>query len=463
MSIRLPRLLNENQKELARLHPSRLSLDLRLRPLSTAEMQLPATEPAVAVRDLVELYDENGSAGIFRVTSIDDQPGLKRKVYLEHGLATLSDGFIPAMTISEKLRTAVNRILGYQPYIRWQLGDVDLPEETTILFTTGHANLLTALMKLIDLLPSSLMLDFDQSGSIWTLHLRAMNDADACEGRLTRNLSSVRISTDASDLCTRVYPYGAGQGTERISLRPLLGEDYIQSDAAAVWGVISRTFTNSSIFDAATLQAVAQKYLERHGEPTVSVTANAIDLSSATGESADRFHLGRMCRLALPEMSTVLHERIVALKRTDVYGAPGLTAVTLSNRISDTADEIADMLHEVIADKTIGGRVRDVTTANRASGTSTSPVVHYFRVESGMTVLSCRALLDPDSGVSITSLRLDGTDIPRASYGSGVCDLLPYIKRTSTGAISTGRHTLSIYPSDGAVNSTVTMQVIEAV
>ena len=47
MSIRLPRLLDANLQETARLHPLRLSVDLRLDPLSTAEMVLPANSPWV--------------------------------------------------------------------------------------------------------------------------------------------------------------------------------------------------------------------------------------------------------------------------------------------------------------------------------------------------------------------------------------------------------------------------------
>ena len=69
-SIRLPRLLDANLQETARLHPLRLSVDLRLDPLSTAEMVLPASSPWVSPRDLIELYDENGSLGVYRVKTM---------------------------------------------------------------------------------------------------------------------------------------------------------------------------------------------------------------------------------------------------------------------------------------------------------------------------------------------------------------------------------------------------------
>lgn len=461
MSVRLPRLLDASRKERARLQPSRLSLDLRLKPLSTAEMILSADEPEVSARDLIELYDERGSVGIFRVSGMDMTPGLTRTVYLEHGLATLSDSVVPAMSITGTVREVIDRLLGCQNDIRWYMGEIDIAEDVTLIFTCGHENLLTALMQLMELLPDSMMLDFDQSTPVWALHLRVMSDEDACEGRLSRNLSSVAITSDCSDLCTRVYPFGAGQGTERIGLMPLLGVDYLQSDAAATWGIISRTFTASTIFDAPTLKEVALRYLERHREPTVSVTASVVDLSAITGEDWDSFRLGRMCRLTLPGESIALHERVVAIRKPDVLGKPGLATLTLCNRLSDTSDEIAEMLREVTASKILGGRVTDVITHSRANGTSTARIEHYFRVESWAAVLGCIATFDPDDGVRVVDIMVDNNPVPEASWVNGSFNALPYLKRNTLGEITTGRHTLAIYPDSGAVNSTVTLKVIE--
>lgn len=463
MSVRLPRLLDAACCERARLSPIRLSLDLQLRPLSTAEMRLPDDAPAVAVRDLIELFDESGSAGIFRVTGVDVQPGLMRTVYMEHSLATLADSVVPATSFAGTAREAISMLLGHQPEVRWVLGEVDVPEDTTVIFTCGCTNLLTALNSLLDLLPDTLMLSFEQSGSSWVLHLRQMSDADACEGRLSRNLSSVVVSTDAGELCTRVYPFGAGQGTERISLTPLLGVDWLESEAVGTWGRVCRTFTASSVFDVPTLRAVAEKYLERHSAPAVSVTASAIDLSAMTDEEADSFRLGRMCRLAMPENGVVMHERVVALHRPDVIGAPRQVTVTLCSRLHDTSDEIADMLREVTASKVIGGRVSDAVSQNRAEGTSVSPIVHYFYTEDWAAILSCTMTFDPDDGVRVVDVTVDGNAVPDEIWADGSFDALAYLKRDALGVISVGRHMFTIFPDSGAVNSNVAMKVIERI
>ena len=463
MTTRQPRLLTADLQEAARLHPAKLSLDLRLKPLSTAEMLLPDSGPAVAVRDLIELYDKNGSVGVFRVTEIARQPGLTRVVYLEHALATLSDGVVPAMSFTGTARGAIEALLAHQPEARWTLGDVAVPDDATVLFTCGCTNLLSALMQLLELLPAGLYLDFDQATLPWTLHLRALPDACACEGRLSRNLASMRITTDATGLCTRVYPFGAEQGTERISLTPLTGQDYLDAPAIAQWGCIARTFTYGSIFDTPTLLAVAEKYLERHGAPEVSITAEAVDLSAATGEDADSFRIGRLCRLALPDHGMLMNERVVALHKPDVIGRPGQVTVTLSNRRPDASDEIADLLREVTASRVIGGRVSDVTTHSRANGTSTSPIEHYFRVEDWAAVLSCLVTFDADDGVRVTAVTVDNNTVSDLVYHDGAFDALPYLRRDDLGVITKGRHTLALFPDSGAVNSTVTLKVIEKI
>lgn len=469
MSIRLPRLLDASLHERARLMPIRLSLELRLNPLSTAEMCLTCEDADVSVRDFVELYDEHGSVGIFRISEVETRLGQHRSVFLEHSLCTLEDSVVQSLTYTGTVSGCLERLLDAQGVTRWTLGDCDVPADMTLLFTCGCENILSALVRLLSMLPSGYVFETEQSGSQWLLHLHALSDTDACEGRLTRNLLDVRIDEDAGGVCTRVYPFGAGQGTDRITLQPLLGQAYLQSDAADVWGVVSRTFTAPAIYDAVTLRDVATLYLERHREPTVAITAKALDLSAATGEDADSFRLGRMCRLALPDQGLALHERVVAIVKPDVYGAPGQVTVTLSNHIRDMSDEIAALLREVTAEKLLGGQVNEVVSKNRAEGSYASPIVHYFTIESWAALLDARFAFTPDSGVSVTDLAIDDTYVPDAVWQSGSFSGLKYLKRDALGLPTTGRHSFTLHPAAGAIGttgavaSTITMKVIQKV
>ena len=121
----LPCLLDDKMKPRADLHPIRLTVDRSLQPLSMAEMVLPPEDAPVCVRDFVRLCDGFGDSEIYRVSSISEEPGLRRVVQLEHGMATLADDMLPALTYAENVQTILKRILSYQTRIRWRLGDVE--------------------------------------------------------------------------------------------------------------------------------------------------------------------------------------------------------------------------------------------------------------------------------------------------------------------------------------------------
>lgn len=469
MTIRQPRLLDSNLLEIARLSPVKLSLEMTLAPLSTAVMVLSPDDAEIAPRDLVELYDENGSAGIFRVKEVATDAGRTRTATLEHSLCTLRDGVIPAQGFMGSVREGLEMLLACQPTPLWTLGDVEAPDDLTLIFATEYASLLDALEAMLGMLPEGYAVAFDQSAAPWKLHLRRLSDEDACEGRLSRNVQTVRIESDGSRLCTRVYPFGAEVETGRISLVPLEGIDHLDSAAAEALGVISRTFANDLIFDVPTLHDVAQLYLDRHAQPETTIVVNAADLSSLTGEDFDAFRLGRMCRICLPEDGLILRQRITAVSRPDVCGAPGQAVLTLSSRMKKQTDaeEIDEMVRQITAGKLLGGVVTEVVNDNRAYGTYTSPIVHTFTVEDWAALLDVRVTFSPDSGVTIRDVRVDALSPEDEVWKGRSFSAMPYLKRDELGQIAQGEHWVSFLPYGSSatdscgVSSTVTMTVIE--
>ena len=309
-----------------RLHPARLSVTLNLRPPSRATMLLPPEE-RVDVRQTVELFTPQGSAGLFRVTGVEDVPGEGREVTLRHTSATLADALIPGSgELTGSPRQVLNTLLGYQS--EWKLGDVELPDSRTISCSYSHSNLLAALLDLLDELPECGL--FFEAGR---MHLRLLDDADGCECRLSRNLRSLKVSLDDSRLCTRVYMNGLAQPVDAPSI--------------AVWGPVSRHLTASRGLNAEALTVLARQYLDRHSEPTLTVKLDAIDLHRATGEAFDRFPPGRVCRVCLPERGETIRQRVTAVTYEDVYGDPERAAVTLAEHDPDAADYVGGLMANV--------------------------------------------------------------------------------------------------------------------
>ena len=118
-----------------------------------AEMVLPPEDAPVCVRDFVRLCDGFGDDEIYRVSSISEEPGLRRVVQLEHGMATLADDMLPALTYAENVQTILKRILSYQTRIRWRLGDVESDEGLVISAIGQTQSIYAALTSLLDMLP----------------------------------------------------------------------------------------------------------------------------------------------------------------------------------------------------------------------------------------------------------------------------------------------------------------------
>lgn len=87
------------------------------------------------------------------------------------------------------------------------------------------------------MLPPNLCWAFDQTKLPWKLHLRKLPEEISCEGRLTRNISTVRVTRDASRLCTRVFPYGCGQGLEPRNVDPAAGARIHRRGDTKTWGI----------------------------------------------------------------------------------------------------------------------------------------------------------------------------------------------------------------------------------
>lgn len=326
-SIRLPRLMDTHLNELCRLEPTHLSIQLNMN-LSTATMTLPPRSPQVTTGRLVELYTRQGSAGIFRVQQVERDWNTATRISLTHALVTLADTTIPGTGETRTLPAAqlFTQLLAHQSL--WQSGDVEVPADVLFTFRAQDANLLESLTDLMAELPDY-RLDFDQSVLPWKLHLRALSDACATECRLTRNLRSLTIETDRSELCTRLYLPGV--------------EAPLEADTIAQWGVVSRSLDASSDLTEEELTRRGQRYLDLHKNPQVTVTMDAADLYDLTGAALDSFHLGFPCRVCLPEGET-LTQRIVSLTWPDVYGAPEQVRVTLANRSSNASTVLAGLI-----------------------------------------------------------------------------------------------------------------------
>lgn len=315
--IPLPRLLDANMQEVRRLRPIFCGVTQTLKPLSTASMELQKGE-IVPARSFVEMYTSAGSAGIYR--SRAPQKGFGDQtdsVELEHAVCEIGDYLVKEEIEEETTaRAAIIKLFSHYGGSLWQLGTVS-PTDTVTL-TADYDNVLEAILALMDQIPGY-MITFDQSSLPWKLNVVARPQTVTAEGRLSRNIQSVRITEDDSDLCTRVYIEELPNG-------------HMDADTISTYGVVERQITSSGDITAAQAQRMASLYLQKHKKPALSVDIDAQDLAAVTGETLDKFEIGKRFRLAIPEYNVTVEEIITALNWSNVYEEPGAVTVTLAEQ-----------------------------------------------------------------------------------------------------------------------------------
>ena len=345
--IPLPRLLDSNLNEIRRIRPISVSITEDIVPLSTASMRL-MPEDSVPYRSYVELFTPNGSAGVYRAKMPTERYGNPdNSVNLEHAICELGD-YIVKGTIEQEVKTlvqAVTQVFGYYGGSRWQLGAVNVTAD--VLISADYSNVLQTINSLIEQAPGAMMA-FDFSTTPWTFSIVAVEGSVSAEGRLSRNISSAEISRNDSELCTRVWLNHIASTAE---------QSYMDADTIGTYGVIERVLTDRN-YTTPQAQQVASKYLAKHKHPTYSVQIDGLDLSSITGESLDRFAIGKKFRLTIPEDQQKIEETIVNLSWYDVYENPTAVRVTLSEHAETETSIIGNLSSEVYGTKANSTRSR---------------------------------------------------------------------------------------------------------
>ena len=362
--VRQPRLLRFEResggtfREQARLRPVKYSAALEAVPMSKASMTLPEGAPDVKMHDLIEVFTLNGSAGIFRVTGIRKNYRKETEIELNHAVDILNDTVYPGNPAGDEefdgtvgaflaeCLAAQSRKLDGVNY--WQLGTVE---------DTGHWHKKIAYANLYELVTEvgkkheNFMFTFDFSTWPWTLNFVARDRAVLSEFRLKRNMESCEVNLDDSELCTRLY-LSVTEDTQVTengrSAGKRSGQTYYtfnDTDAQAVWGIVEKSAGIKTSEDPDTSAWVAD-YFERHNSPAVQIEISGAELYSLTGVSIDEMHLGRICRVALPEYSAVFNERIITVEYPDLIRTPMKVNVSLANKRLTAEDTIAAVKKE---------------------------------------------------------------------------------------------------------------------
>ncbi|OME02646.1 hypothetical protein BSK54_10330 [Paenibacillus odorifer] len=330
-----------------------IEYSMPLNSLWTAAFSLPADDPKNAkCKSLyfVELYDNNERVELFRIlpnTMNRNQSGPVIKYECEHVLATLlNDVLFQSHTVGNLgvyTDQVIQYILSKQVVPRWKLGTVGFRRQFE--YNWENDTLLGAVFSVPKPFDSEYQWTWDTTSFPWTLNLVEPDEEVTAYIRYGVNMTEIEKVVDPTNLCTRLYGLGFGEGVNQLTFADINGGlPYIEDAAAqAEHGMLSSIFVDRRFEYAETLLARCQTLLNELKVPRISYSVGASEIHRLTGQQIYKFKTGARIRVKDDELGEDFIARVVNVDKGDMIGAPGDVQIEIANRTEDIAGSIADL------------------------------------------------------------------------------------------------------------------------
>jgi len=304
-----------------------------------------------------EIYDGQDRVELFRIIGEDLTRSTQAvTVYqCEHVLATLMDDVLfqyhQIGNIGVNTATCLRYIIDRQTVKNWQLGRCDFTR--FFEYKWENENLLAALFSVPKPFVDGYIWDWDTNGYPWILNLRLADTSGVpkSEIRYGKNMTEIQKTTDATNLITRIYALGYGEGDNQLDITSVNGgRAYIDAPTIPTWGVKSSILVDRRFEDPDSLKAYAQSILNSAQNPYVSYAAQAVDLYKLTGQRYDKFVVGDLVRVIDSADGIDQLLPIVEIEKQDVTGNMGEITVTIANKTKDLSGSISDLQNRSLID-----------------------------------------------------------------------------------------------------------------
>ena len=345
---RRPRLLDANLQEVARLNPVSMSVEMPLEATWSATMELAEDDTRLVMHNWVEVYTPRGSAGIFRVTNIEDTKRGTRTVTLMHAIDTLSDSVWSGQTDYDgTVAGYLAAVLAQQPVARWQLGTC--ADGADWKKSGINYDRLSELLDELRKEEFGYYFTFNFATSPWTLNFAAQGSAVTSEFRLSRNVENCVITRSDEEMCNRLYlSVNEKNDDNGVTVTDTQIKTYNNTASQASYGIIEKT-ADIDLEDVVDADAWAADFLARRATPEVQIVIDGWALQAITGETWDEARLGEVARVALPDSNEVLEERVVSVSYPELIFGDGAdkpierVTVQLANHTESFSETISQL------------------------------------------------------------------------------------------------------------------------
>ena len=336
-----------------------------LNKIYSLKFSLPATDPKVSFCQPL-FYARYGDTGqLYRIIkSTSDENTTSTITYeCEHVIATLIDNVMFGSHSygggSDTTDKVITWILNQQAETNWRLGACDFARRFE--YAWEQENLLSALYSVPKEFTAAYKWTFDTTTNPWTVNLQAINTSDHPEFyiRAKRNLLSQGVTQSNTEICTRIYALGYGEGVNQLTIEDAqvnratgeadevngtkYGKTYIDAPASVIaqYGRIERVLIDRRYENATSLYSYAKTMLDNLQVPAYSRSFNVVDLYPITSTDIDNAEVGKIVRLTGDDSIAYITKTVRQLDD------PGNLQIELSTKATDVASTIADLADRV--------------------------------------------------------------------------------------------------------------------
>ncbi|WP_241781656.1 phage tail spike protein [Paenibacillus sp. DMB5] len=348
----------------------------RLNEVWSASFSLPADDDKNAEclpLRYVEIFDGEERVDLFRIMPTKTQRSYDGKTITyscEHVLATLMDDIMfqyhQVGGAGFPISSVIQYILSKQSTPRWEFDACEFDDEFE--YNYENDNLISALFAVTEPLESDYMWTWDTSTTPWTLNLVRPETQPSAWIRYGKNLEGITVDEDPTQLITRIYPLGYGEGVNQLNIVDVnpTGLPYIDADTIGEYGVIAYPYVDLSIDNAATLYAAAKSVLEQMKRPRRTYSVEGLELYRLTSDPIDKFRTGAMVRIIDEELGIDIIDRVQVRGRPDIEGAPGDVKLEIANKADSQATDTNKLASRQRISETYAQGATNIDTQNFA-------------------------------------------------------------------------------------------------
>ncbi|MGG3042617.1 phage tail spike protein [Bacillus anthracis] len=334
----------------------KISYEQQFNAIWTAAFSLPLNDlkdKEITAFDFLEIFDNGKRIGMFRILPKETVKNENTKTVTykcEHVLATLlSDVLFRYHQLSNyTTKDVIEYLLSQQEIKHWKLGKCDFTRY--FHYSWEHENTilgpLFSVPKPFDE-PYEWTWDDSVGNYPWTLNLVKVSNEITGEIRYRKNLKGIRKEEDPTDIITRIYPLGYGEGVNQLDITKVnpTKKEYIEAPKHVIdkYGIQKYIWVDRRFENVDALFSSGQALLNKKCIPKVSYSVESIDYELIDPYKLEKYEVGKLIRIDDEELGIKIDVRLMKKSKSDVNGNPLNMSLVIGDPIEDLGTTQADL------------------------------------------------------------------------------------------------------------------------